>query len=50
MDQKNAGAIIQAKGVSSGELQGQGGRVRDIGLLEFTHQPFDFLSDPFAPG
>lgn len=47
---KSAGAIIQAKGVSRWELQGQMGKVRDIGLLEFTHQPFDFLCDPFALG
>lgn len=46
----NTGAIIQAKGDFSGELQGQGGRVKDISLLAFTHPAFDFLFVPFTQG
>lgn len=47
---RNTGAVIQANGESSGELQGQRGRVRDISLLVFTHQAFDFLPAPFTQG
>lgn len=35
--------LYMHKGVFSGELQGRGGAVRDICLLAFKHQPFNFL-------
>lgn len=39
----NASAIIKAKGVSSGELQSQRGRVKDISLLAFSHSHINHL-------